>query len=144
MRLSPRLEDDRVRAGEFASRTGDLYGAFLIQGPCGDRLKILSSGADDEFHWEHVSVSKKRHTPNWTEMSFVKDLFWAPEECVVQYHPPRSEYVNYHPNCLHLWRPRDGQFPMPPSILVGPKGSAKFDLSPLLRGMLPPATLNSR
>jgi hypothetical protein len=51
-------------------------------------------------------------------MSYVKDLFWKPEECVVQYHPPMSEHINLHNYCLHLWRQKDGTFPMPPTILV--------------------------
>ena len=71
--------------------------------------------------WEHVSVSCERRIPNWLEMSFVKRLFWAPEECVVQFHPPESKYVNNHPHVLHLWRWTRGKFPMPPSILVGCK-----------------------
>lgn len=102
------------------------YGAFLIQGPCGEALRIVASGADDNDKesqgWEHVSVSTRRRPPNWQEMCFVKDLFWEPEECVVQFHPPRSEYVNNHPHCLHLWRNKNAAFPLPPSILVGLKG----------------------
>ncbi len=126
MRLSDRVEFGRQRTGELSSRSGDSFGAFFIHGPCGEKLKIIVSDgvapADDPLGgWEHVSVSIRRRLPNWIEMSFVKDLFWAPEECVVQYHPPQSEYINNHPNCLHLWRPRDGQFPMPPTILVGLK-----------------------
>jgi len=57
-------------------------------------------------------------------MSFVKDLFWDEDECVVQFHPPRSEYVNNHASCLHLWRNKHQQFPLPPSILVGDKAAA--------------------
>ncbi len=102
------------------------YGTFLIHGPCGEALRIVASGADaDDVQsqgWEHVSVSTRRRPPNWQEMCFVKDLFWEPEECVVQFHPPRSEYVNNHPHCLHLWRNKNAAFPLPPSILVGLKG----------------------
>lgn len=36
-----------------------------------------------------------------------------------QYHPPKSAYVNNHPNCLHLWRPIGIEMPRPPSIMVG-------------------------
>jgi hypothetical protein len=76
--------------------------------------------------WEHVSVSTDRRIPNWIEMSFVKNLFWAAEECVVQYHPPQSEYVNNHPRVLHLWRWTKGDFPMPPNILVGRQGCGDY------------------
>ena len=55
----------------------------------------------------------------------LKDIFFEDTECVVQYHPPKSEYVNNIPFCLHLWKPIEeyaGVMPMPPSILVGIKG----------------------
>lgn len=50
-----------------------------------------------------------------------KDIFWGPEETVIQYHPPKSEYVNNHPSVLHLWRPTGVDLPLPPSILTGIK-----------------------
>lgn len=115
------LEAGRKRDGPFGSDPGDLYGAFFVMGPKGARLKIFSSGVDLEFGWEHVSVSIEHRTPNWAEMCFVKDLFWRDDECVVQFHPPKAEYVNYHPNCLHMWKPVGRDVSTPPSILVGPK-----------------------
>lgn len=71
--------------------------------------------------WEHVSVSpyQKRITPSWDDMCKIKEIFFNDDECVVQYHPPKSEYVNNMPNCLHLWRPIEAEMPMPPSIMVG-------------------------
>lgn len=73
--------------------------------------------------WDHVSVSpcnQKRETcPTWEEMSAIKDMFFKPEERVVQFHPPKSEYINVHPYCLHLWKPNDGkEVPYPPVIFV--------------------------
>jgi hypothetical protein len=259
-KLPDRLEEHRIREGEYGSQPGMLYGAFAIQGPCGMGLAIISSGTseewrpvkgyeglyevsntgivralpkrvplpnggfrehelktlspeamekgylrvtlcrghremdkklihvlvadafipnggadysqvnhrngvkrdnwlsnlerctpsynlwhaietglivDKEYHgpqpeppirceqyfdpWEHVSVSGNRRVPNWQEMCFVKDLFWAEEECVMQLHPPKSEYVNCHPFCLHLWRSLEQPIPTPNSILVGLK-----------------------
>ena len=73
--------------------------------------------------WDHVSVSpcntKRQSCPTWDEMCTIKDLFFDPEETVVQYHPPKSDYVNMHPYCLHLWRPHATEIPRPPSIFVG-------------------------
>lgn len=54
--------------------------------------------------WEHVSVSSSNGIPTWGEMCKVRKLFWEDEELVIQFHPKKSEYVNLHPNCLHLWR----------------------------------------
>ena len=124
--LPDKLEMGRVQTGPFASdSTFGGYGAFFVAGPCGEELKIIASEADKDdtvsAGWEHVSVSIKRRVPNWQEMCFVKDLFWAEDELVVQFHPPRSEYINNHPNCLHLWRPVDNHIRLPPSVLVGDK-----------------------
>lgn len=55
----------------------------------------------------------------------LKDMFFTEEECCVQYHPPKSEYVNNIPYCLHIWKPIEkysGILPIPPSLFVGAKG----------------------
>jgi hypothetical protein len=85
---------------------------------CHCSLRLVVSDGEG---WDHVSVSLENRCPSWAEMCFVKDLFFGAEECVMQLHPPRSQYVNYHPNCLHLWRPYNRSIPLPPSIFVGPK-----------------------
>lgn len=73
--------------------------------------------------WEHVSIAPLNGSvPSWDDMCFVKDLFFDPEDWVVQFHPARSEYVNNMPNCLHLWKPIDEKLPTPPSIFAGIKG----------------------
>lgn len=69
--------------------------------------------------WEHVSVSLPTRCPTWDEMCWIKRLFWDDEECVVQFHPPKSQYVNNHPFCLHLWRPTETTIPTPPTEFVG-------------------------
>lgn len=69
--------------------------------------------------WEHVSVSRRNRTPSWEEMATIKDIFWEEEECVVQFHPPKSEYVNTHPHCLHLWKKIGHEYETPPKILIG-------------------------
>lgn len=137
-----KLEEGRVRTGEFGSPTSSTYGVFLVQGPCGEKLKISSSGGDGFFDtisngWQHVCISTKRRVPNWQEMCFVKDLFWGPEECVMQLHPPKSEYVNNNPFCLHLWKPPIGQaIPMPPSVMVGYKDAGEHLSKQQARKML--------
>jgi hypothetical protein len=80
------------------------------------QFKVIAS---DGMGWEHVSVSLPNRCPNWEEMCHMKSLFWDDDECVVQFHPPKSEYVNNHANCLHLWKPLNGEIELPPSLLVG-------------------------
>jgi hypothetical protein len=79
--------------------------------------------ASDGMGWKHVSVSiiGDNRPPKWGDMCAIKDLFWDEEDWVVQFHPAKSEYVNHHPGCLHLWQPLNEKLPTPPSIMVGPK-----------------------
>lgn len=81
--------------------------------------------ASDGCGWEHVSVSvgelkKVQHRcPTWEEMCWIKNQFWSEDDCVIQYHPAKSEYVNMHPFVLHLWRPTDQNLPIPIKEMVG-------------------------
>jgi len=68
--------------------------------------------------WEHASVSLANRCPTWDEMCFIKNFFWNPEDCVIQYHPPESQYKNVHNYCLHLWRPVNIEIPLPPKIFI--------------------------
>src|SRR4051812_7644158 len=87
------LERGRIRQGPLASDGSyGTTGAFFIPGPCSADLKIVSSGVWDNLNWEHVSVSCKNRCPNWKEMCFVKDLFWAEDEVVMQLHPAKRNY----------------------------------------------------
>lgn len=105
----------RVRRGVLASHTGDPGGAFMI--PHGSHeLGVIAASGDG---WEHVSVSLPNRCPNWLEMCAVKALFWMPEDCVMQLHPPESEYIDQHPYCLHMWRPLEAELPRPPAYMVG-------------------------
>jgi hypothetical protein len=99
-----------IKAGD-----GLTYGAAEIAGPFRPLTIIFSDGEG----WEHVSVSTPGRVPNWQEMCFVKELFWAPDDVVMQLHPARAEYVNNHDFCLHLWRPQGQVIPTPPKYLVG-------------------------
>lgn len=69
------------------------------------RLRVIASNG---LGWEHVSVSRQDRCPTWAEMCAVKAFFWDKEDTVVQ----------FHPNCLHLWRPTTFQIQTPPNYLV--------------------------
>ena len=58
-----------------------------------------------QMGWEHLSVSMPSKTPSWDQMCVMKDIFFEEEEECFEYHPKKSEYVNIHPHCLHIWRP---------------------------------------
>lgn len=115
--------DERKRVTEAGAWSSDASygcnGVFEMRLKSGRKaMAVVSDGGG----WEHVSVSLPgwNKCPSWEEMCEVKALFWEPEDCVVQYHPPESEYVNHHAYCLHLWRPSGGEgLPRPPSAFVG-------------------------
>ena len=123
-------------ASRYNSNRGDPFGAFVIPNGSDQLFCIATDGRDPDApaehpRWEHVSVSVRNRKglpvnrcATWAQMCLVKSFFWNDEECVVQYHPAKSEYVNQHPTCLHLWRPVDAELPTPPSIFVGIKTEA--------------------
>ena len=115
----------RLRTGPMGSDDSiGLCGAFQILKQNKGKKYILTIIADDgkDTGWEHVSCYKmiysKRFIPSWSYMCLVKSLFWDDEDCVIQYHPAKKDYVNCNPYVLHLWRPIGLELPMPPKELV--------------------------
>ena len=92
-----------------------LCGFFYVNGIHKKPMAFVASWGGG---WEHVSVSFSGRTPTWEEMCKVKDTFWNDNECVIQYHPAKSEYVNNHPYCLHLWKKIGSEFETPPKAFV--------------------------
>lgn len=120
---------------EYRLRTGIMgssdsignKGAFHVpyvkkgKGLCTKKV-LLVCICSDELGWEHVSCYKiyknERFIPSWNEMCFVKGLFWDDKDCVMQLHPAKSDYVNFNPFVLHLWRPIGKDIPLPPKAMV--------------------------
>lgn len=101
----------------FAGWGDEGNGCFIIKCPAtnADLIIIASNGEG----WDHVSVSSRNRCPNWTEMDYIKRMFFKPEECVIQYHVPEADHhINVHPYCLHLWRPQNEKIPTPPKDMV--------------------------
>lgn len=121
--FSERVERGRdTKFSAVPSGRGDPFGFFVLRmNGARDELRIMVSAGIPEIPWEHVSVSVRSRCPTWEEMSWVKDLFFDEHEVVVQYHPSKSDYVNAHPFCLHLWRPKTDMLPSPPWMAVGPR-----------------------
>lgn len=100
----------------LSSVPGDTKGAFVLVRD-GVPLQCIATRS---MGWDHVSVvvQDRRRCPTWEEMDYVKRTFWEDTEAVMQLHPPRSEHVNFHPYCLHLWRPQDTAILLPPKEAV--------------------------
>ena len=111
------LEEIKKNKRLIISKVGVDGFQGMIQMPLWRGSVICSTGAG----WEHVSVSpeKLRVIPSWNDMCMIKDIFWNDDESVMQLHPPKNEYVNNMPNCLHLWRCTYKDMVLPPSCLVG-------------------------
>lgn len=98
-----------------------------------DRIteKFLNFIFSYQMGWEHLSVSTPSKCPTWEQMCRMKDIFWSEEETCIQYHPAKSQYVDNHPYCLHIWKPIESDnftveygeeeniLPIPPHLLVG-------------------------
>lgn len=113
-------EKYRVKVGRFGTTQADgNNGQFKL-----NSLKlsmVVNAIVSDGMGWEHVSVSNPSRCPTWEEMCVIKDMFWDAEDFVIQVHPPKSEYVNVHAYCLHLWR-KSGTNDFcekPPKMMVG-------------------------
>ena len=127
MRATPWLiiEPYRIQIPEFmTTKTGDPFGAFVI--PYKNQVlrciacagSVAKKEQGSKYGWDHVSVSTSKRCPTWDEMNYIKDLFFSPNETVVQFHPAVSEYVNLHVYTLHLWRPLFAKIPLPPKDMV--------------------------
>lgn len=92
---------------------GSNNGAFRIPGG----ITVIAS---DGMGWDHVSVSLRDRCPSWEEMKRVKEMFFADDEAAFQIFPPKEQYRNCHPFCLHWWRPQREVMPLPDPYLVAP------------------------
>lgn len=90
---------------------GDWGAGYALGNHDGLRLIIDCSQKDDDRWWIHISVSRAKRTPSHEDMAAAKRAFLGDRYAYAVY-PPRAQYVNIHPNCLHLWSlidDRDGR-----------------------------------
>lgn len=115
-----KIETARSMDPDNVTWRGKNCGVFYFRRFSDTFAMIADDGVVSESGWEHITVVKQgsSHPPSWEEMCWVKSLFWRDDECVLQYHPPRADYIDDHPCVLHLWRPTDGVIPVPPKELV--------------------------
>lgn len=78
-----------------------------------DGLKVLVTVETypDKSVWHHISFSYPNKLPNWEDLRAVKTLFMGKDKLAIQVLPREDlpgEYLNVHPNCLHLYRRLDG------------------------------------
>jgi len=119
------IEQYRLKKGLMSSdKSYGFNGVFFIPYQdvtlkviCADRTTWKGSGMPGK-PWEHVSVSLPDRCPTWLEMEYVRELFWRDDETVMQLSVPRSNHINIHATCLHMWRPVNHNIPVPPKQTV--------------------------
>lgn len=57
----------------------------------------------DAGKW-HLSISHPNRLPNYNELKEARYKFLPDNIYAAQIFPPKSEFINLHPNCLHLWQ----------------------------------------
>lgn len=95
-----------------------IYGAFDIPLNSEETAFVIADNGFSSPDWEHVSVSLSYRCLSWEEMCKIKELFFEDDEVVIQIHPSKKDYVNIHKFCLHLWKSKEQNIPLPPSYLV--------------------------
>lgn len=102
------LDEYRIKTPLSLNGTPETSGTFIVY-VGGKSFYVIAEIHDNGYgKVEHVSVTpcnRKRTTcPTWEEMTAIKDMFFGDEEECYQVFPKKSEYVNLHPLCMHIWR----------------------------------------
>lgn len=121
---------------DIRKRTNELGLTLVNEGKDGmafrnNRFTIIFSWGRG---WEHLSIVLLTgdNPPVWKDMCVFKDTFWGEDETCVQYHPAKKDYINCHPNCLHIWKPTGRiVLPKPSTTLIGPLSKEKKNANPL-------------
>lgn len=89
--------DDYEMAGvvccRFLSPDGLLVATSQDEEPGGKRA------------WIHVSFSRPDRLPDYDDLQTARRNFIGIDRVSLQIFPVEEEYVDLHPNCLHLWSP---------------------------------------
>lgn len=107
----------RIRTGTMASdETHGWNGAFLVPLE-GEMWQVIIA---DGMGWRHLSISnaQRKVLPSWNIMCRIKESFFGDDDWVIQYHPPKDDYIDVHPYVLHLWQPLSEELPKPYSFMV--------------------------
>lgn len=111
---------------EIANELFFIHGAFVVHrdsefmlfhlGEIGVLLSIVGG-------WDHLAVSVRTRTPTYQEMKAVKRLCFRDNEWAYEVHPAVDDYVSIHQNALHIWRPHDDAWRVPPiEVFMNPWG----------------------
>ncbi len=86
-------------------RENKSFGNEYWRGWVFNGLSVIASAAiyDDGREWLHVSFSRRNKMPSYADLQLVKREFIGNDKKAIMVFPEQENYVNIHPNCLHLW-----------------------------------------
>lgn len=88
-------------------------GGFCFRDTTGLAVIVSIDECGKSGEWVHVSVSRKARLPSWGDLARVKSDFIGDDREAIQFLPSRSEWVNLHEHCLHMWSRLDGSLAVP-------------------------------
>lgn len=100
---------DDVILWEQMPSSGPLLTFYAARRPDG---KLMAALAREPSGW-HMSVSftpapdQPLRLPTWDELKDARYRFVPDRARMAALLPPRAEWVDVHPTCLHLWEIRD-------------------------------------
>lgn len=98
--------DGLPRIKELANKPPGLeYARLFSLGRC--RILVAHEGP---IGW-HLSISHPTRYPTWDEICKARYELLPDDVTMAQILPPKSEYVNVHPNCFHLHEIRGEMLP---------------------------------
>jgi len=71
--------------------------------------RSIGDKEDMSDQWHHISVSRCDRLPSWSELNKVKNDFLGEDVEAYQVITKKSDHVNVHSYCMHLWAPVDGK-----------------------------------
>lgn len=92
--------------------SADVRSSFFFE--MDDSLANATATNFPDELWEHVLLEPLHvaRCPTWSEMVRLKNTFWEKNDVVIQVHPSKANYVNFHPFVLHLWKPKHYDYDM--------------------------------
>ena len=73
---------------------------LFIDGQC--RIIITKDPTETGLKW-HLSISCENRLPTYNELKNARYKYLHDNLQIAQIFPPKAEFVNMHPFCLHLW-----------------------------------------
>lgn len=92
-----------MKKPEFKEHRAPFPGQKLFVRFNGLRVIVTIAKYEDGNVWRHISMSHPNKLPSYKEMCICKKAFCGDDKKVIQVFPPKSEHVNIHEFCLHLY-----------------------------------------